>query len=85
MAAMTTRFDSRANDHLSAADEELRLETEVAQATGVKSPKGWWRLGLVALMILAILLLALQYLGGNRGTNVIPGTPVAAPQTESGK
>ena len=41
-------------------------------------------MGLVALMVVAVVLLALQMLGGNKGTDVIPGTPVAAPQTESG-
>ena len=80
MAATTTR----PRDHVSAADEELKLETEIAQATGVRSPASWWRLGLVGLMVLAIVLLALQYLGGNKGTDVVPGTPVAAPQVESG-
>ena len=65
----------------SAADEELKLETEAAQATGLVGPASWWRLGLIALLIVVAVLLALQLLGGNSGTDVIPGTPITAPQT----
>ena len=64
----------------SAADEELKLETEAAQATGLTTPTNWWRLGLIALLIVVAVLLALQLMGGNTGTDVIPGTPIAAPQ-----
>ena len=64
------------------AREELKLATEVAEARGVTSPTAWWRLGLVALAIVIALLLAMQVLGGNKGTGVVPGTPVAAPQSE---
>lgn len=64
----------------SPADAELRTETEIAQAAGTTSPSGWWRWGLVALLVLVAILLALQLLGGNKGTDVIPGTPIAAPQ-----
>jgi hypothetical protein len=81
MNSTTTRSSA---DHLepeTIAQEELKLETEIAQATGVFSPMSWWRLGLVALFLLAAILLAIQFLGGNKGTDVIPGTPVAAPQT----
>ena len=65
----------------SAADEELKLETEAAQATGLVGPASWWRLGLIALLIVVAVLLALQLLGGNSGTDVIPGMPITAPQT----
>jgi len=65
---------------LGPADEELKLETEIAQATGLRSPASWWRLGLVALLAVAAILLVLQFLGGNKGTDVVPGTPTAAPQ-----
>ena len=60
------------------ADEELKLEAEMAEATGATSPTSWWLIGLVALLALAALLFALQFLGGNKGTDVIPGTPIAA-------
>lgn len=63
------------------ADEELKLETEVAEATGATSPTSWWLIGLGALLALAALLFALQFLGGNKGTDVIPGTPIAASQS----
>jgi len=71
MAATTT------NSH---KDDELRLETEAAQATGVTGPAGWWRIGLVVLLVLVAIVLAMQLLGGNKGTDVIPGTPITAPQ-----
>ncbi|HWV02108.1 MAG TPA: hypothetical protein VN109_13150 [Devosia sp.] len=63
-----------------AADDELKVETEIAQATGQTSPVNWWGLGLIALFIIAAMLLGLQLLGGNRQTTVIPGTPITAPQ-----
>lgn len=75
MAATT-----RPNHHGSIGDEELKLETEVAEATGVTSPTSWWRIALVAMVVLVALLLAAQLLNGNKGTDVIPGTPIAAPQ-----
>lgn len=46
-------------------------------ATG---PASWWRYGLVALALVVAILLGMQLLSGNKGTDVIPGTPVAAPQ-----
>jgi hypothetical protein len=63
------------------ADEELKLETEMAETTGATSPVSWWLIGLVALLALAVVLFALQCLGGNTGTDVIPGTPIAASQS----
>ena len=61
-------------------DKELRIETEAAQATGLPSPASWWRRGLVALLIVVAVILVLQLMGGNKGTDVIPNTPIAAPQ-----
>ena len=66
--------------HGGIGDEELKLETEIAEATGVTSPTSWWRIALVAMVVLVALLLAAQFLNGNKGTDVIPGTPIAAPQ-----
>ena len=63
------------------ANEELKLETEVAEATGATSPTSWWLIGLVALLAMAVALFALQHLGGNKGTDVVPGSPVAASQS----
>jgi hypothetical protein len=62
-------------------DTTLKVATEVEQTVGGTGPTAWWRYGLVALLIVAAILLALQLLGGNTGTAVIPGTPTAAPQT----
>ena len=39
--------------------------------------------GLIALLVVAAMLLILQLLNGNRQTEMIPGTPVTAPQTET--
>ncbi|MEQ1768985.1 MAG: hypothetical protein ABL879_04030 [Devosia sp.] len=60
-------------------DTSLKVATEVEQAVGGTGPMAWWGYGLVALLIVALILLALQFLGGNTSTAVIPGTPVAAP------
>lgn len=64
-------------------DRSIRIASEMEPVVGGTSPTNWWRAGLIALLIVAAILLALQMLGGNRQTDVIPGTPVAAPQTET--
>jgi hypothetical protein len=61
-------------------DSSVRPAAEAEPSIGATGPTNWWRLGLVALVLVAAILLALQLLGGNKGTDVIPGTPVAAPQ-----
>ncbi len=61
-------------------DSSIRPATDAEPGIGAAGPTSWWRIGLVALAIVAAILLALQFLGGNTGTDVIPGTPVAAPQ-----
>ena len=64
-------------------DTSIKIASEMEHVVGGTSPTNWWRAGLVALFIVAAILLVLQLLNGNRGTDVIPGTPVAAPQTET--
>ena len=64
-------------------ESTLKVATDVEQTVGATGPTNWWRLGLIALAIVAAILLALQLMGGNTGTDVIPGTPVAAPQTST--
>jgi hypothetical protein len=64
-------------------DSSIKVASELDPAVGGTGPTNWWRYGLVALFIVAAILLVLQFLNGNRGTDVIPGTPVAAPQTET--
>ncbi|HWA19343.1 MAG TPA: hypothetical protein VG757_10130 [Devosia sp.] len=61
-------------------DTTLKIATDVEQTVGGTGPTAWWGYGLVALLIVAAILLALQLLGGNGGTNMIPGTPTTAPQ-----
>jgi hypothetical protein len=61
-------------------DTSIKVAGELDPAVGGTSPTNWWRLGLVALFIVAAILLVLQMLNGGASTDVIPGTPVAAPQ-----
>ncbi len=63
-------------------DDTLKAETELETRTGMFGPGSWARMGLVALVIVAAILLVGQFMGGNKGTDVLPGTPVAAPQSE---
>jgi hypothetical protein len=67
----------------STSDPELKAEAEVEAATGVRGPVSWWLVGLVAILVIAAGLLAMHWLGGNTGTAVYSGSPVAAPQTEA--
>ena len=60
-------------------DSLIRPAEEDEQVIGATSPTNWWRLGLVALAIVAAILLFLQLMGGAPDTAVQPGTPVAEP------
>jgi hypothetical protein len=64
-------------------DASLKIASDMEPVVGGTSPTNWWRAGLIALLIVAAILLGLQLLNGNRGTDMIPGTPVASPQTET--
>jgi hypothetical protein len=64
-------------------DTTLKIASELDPSIGGTGPTNWWRYGLVALLIVAAILLTLQLLNGNKGTDVIPGTPVAAPQNQA--
>ena len=64
-------------------DSSLKIASEMEPVVGGSSPTNWWRAGLIALFIVAAMLLVLNFLNGNRGTDMIPGTPIAAPQTET--
>lgn len=66
-------------------DASLKIATEVEQVTGATGPTNWWRMGLIAVVIVAAILLGLQLLNGNTGTAMIPGTPTAAPQGQTGQ
>ena len=62
-------------------DTSIKIAADMEPVVGGTSPTNWWRAGLIALFIVAAILLVLQLLNGNRGTDVIPGTPIAAPRT----
>ena len=66
-------------------DRSLKIAQEFEPIVGGTSPTNWWRAGLIALFIVAAMLLILQLLNGNHQTDVVPGTPIAAPQTETGQ
>lgn len=59
----------------------LAPSNDVEDSIGATSPAAWWQVALIGLGIVAAMLLVLQLLGGNPGTQVQPGTPVAAPAT----
>jgi hypothetical protein len=67
--------------HPVATDNTLEVMAE-AEPIAAPTPTNWWRRGLIALAIVVAILLLLQLLLGNTGTEMIPGTPTAAPQTE---
>ncbi len=58
---------------------KLKVARDSEQTVGATGPTNWWRVGIVAIAVLAAVLLVLQLTGGNGGTAMIPGTPVAAP------
>src|SRR5262245_21272457 len=64
-------------------DSSLKIASEMENVVGGTGPTNWWRAGLIALFIVAAMLLILQLLNGNRQTEMIPVTPVTAPQTET--
>lgn len=60
----------------------LRETDDVERTVGATGPTSWWRLGLIAVAVVALILLIMQAIGGGQpGTAVVPGTPVAAPDT----
>ncbi len=61
-------------------DSALEIATDAERTVGATGPTNWWRLGLIAVVIVAAILLVLQLMNGNTGTDMIPGTPTAAPQ-----
>ncbi len=61
-------------------DSGVQPTRDSERAIGATSPASWWRWSLVALGAVALVLLIMQVFSGTPGTNVQPGTPVAAPQ-----
>jgi hypothetical protein len=62
---------------------EVRLAHDVEEAVAATSPANWSRIGLFVLAAIIAVLLLMQMLGGNPGTDVQPGTPTAAPVSPS--
>jgi len=83
VAKVDTLVDENGNKIDVPDDTSLKIATEVEQVTGATGPTNWWRMGLIGIAIVAAILLVLQMLGGNTGTEMIPGTPTAAPQSQT--
>ena len=60
---------------------DLDTQRTVAGRVRPTGPAGWWRWGLVVLAALVFVLIVAQILQGGApgGTDVVPGTPVVAP------
>jgi len=85
VAKVDTLIDENGNKVDVPDDTSLRIATDVEQVTGSTGPTSWWRMGLVGLGVVAAILLVLQMMGGNTGTEMISGTPTAAPQSQTGQ
>ena len=83
VAQVDSVVDERGYKIPTGEDASLKVASEAEPVVGGTSPTNWWRAGLIALFIVAAMLLVLQWLNGNRQTEMIPGTPVVAPQTET--
>lgn len=83
VAQVDNLIDERGYKIQTPEDASLKVAGEMEPVVGGTSPTNWWRIGLVALFIVAAILLVLQMLNGNRQTEMIPGTPVTAPQGET--
>ena len=79
VAQVDNLIDERGYKIPTGEDASIKVAGEMDHVVGGTSPTNWWRAGLIALFIVAAILLVLQLIGGNRGTDMIPGTPVAAP------
>jgi len=58
-------------------DSEISVTDDVELSVASTSPTNWWQISLIALGIVALILLILQFFGGTPGTDVQPGTPTA--------
>lgn len=61
----------------------LAATDDVERSVGGTAPAAWWRFGLIGLGIVAAILLLVQLLGGNPGSDMVPGSPGAAPAESS--
>lgn len=60
-------------------NSRIEIASDDQPTVGATGPTNWWRMGLIALGIVALMLLLLQLFGGAPSTEVVPGTPTAAP------
>ena len=67
----------QAGQHTDTKQELREGEVALEQRTGLRGPAGWWLIGIVVLALLIAIVLGPQIMRG--GTDVVPGTPVAAP------
>lgn len=61
-------------------DSKVVVTDDAERAVASTGPTSWWQAGVIALGIVALILLLMQVFGGTPGTDVQPGTPVAAQQ-----
>lgn len=61
------------------ADSALVHTDDVEATAGGTGPTAWWRVGLVALGIVAAILLLFQLMMGGATTDMVSGTPTTAP------
>jgi hypothetical protein len=60
-------------------ESEMVVEDTIESAVRGSGPAGWWRAGLIAVVIVAALLLAMQLLSGGSSTDMVPGAPTTQP------
>lgn len=80
VAQVDQLIDENAEPITLPADSGLETTDSIEKTVGATGPSGWWRMGLIGIGIVAAILLIFQLLMGNPGTDMVPGTPVTAPQ-----
>ncbi|HEV7277036.1 MAG TPA: hypothetical protein VGN80_12185 [Devosiaceae bacterium] len=78
-AEVDQMVDERASPLKVPDNSRLEVAADDQPTVGATGPTNWWRIGLVALGIVALMLLLLQLFGGAPSTEMVPGTPTAAP------
>ncbi|MGV8856599.1 MAG: hypothetical protein ACOH2L_18400 [Devosia sp.] len=63
-------------------DSEIKVAGEHDATIGATGPTNWWLYGLGALAIIIAIVLLMQVISGAPGSDVQPGSPVAAPVVE---